>query len=196
MKNTCVPKALAKTMWKISIGFLLLLSFHTGFSQSPAVESRISQIKELYKKAQEHLQTNQNCKEKAIVSKVPLQDFLEGSDANELLEFPQKARLCALPDNLSVLTAEFSDWEWGDEISFFMENGKIFFVFDRQYGVAGQVEQRIYFDSNGKLIRVLSKSDVETGEMTENVRVDNPEQIQRIDNFIREQFQNAQKMLN
>jgi len=77
-----------------------------------------------------------------------------------------------------------------------MENGKIFFVFDRQYGVAGQVEQRIYFDSNGKLIRVLSKSDVETGEMTENVRVDNPEQIQRIDNFIREQFQNAQKMLN
>ncbi|MFM7233295.1 MAG: hypothetical protein ACKOZM_01815 [Flavobacteriales bacterium] len=178
------------------MSFLLLLSFHTCFSQSPAVESRISQIKELYKKAQEHLQSTQNCEEKAIVNKVPLQDFLEGSDANELLEFPQKARLCTLPNNLSVLTAEFSDWEWGDEISFFMENGKIFFVFDRQYGVAGQVEQRIYFDSNGKLIRVLSKSDVETGEMSENIRVNDPEEIQRIDNFIREQFQNAQKMLN
>lgn len=183
-------------MWKISIGFLLLLSFCTGFSQSPAVESRISQIKELYKKAQEHLRTTQNCDEKAILNKVPLQDFLEGSDANELLEFHQKARLCSLPDNLSVLTAEFSDWEWGDEISFFMENGKIFFVFDRQYGVAGQVEQRIYYDSNGKLIRVLSKSDVETGEMSENVRVDDPKQIQQIDNFIREQFQSAQKILN
>ena len=173
-----------------------LCYFNVVKSQSQSDELRIAQIKTLYKNAQQYLEGATNCRESVRVDKIPYSEFFEDTESNEMIEFEHKVKKCLLPDNLSVITAHFSDWEWGEDISYFLENGKIFFVFDREYDVAGEIETRIYFDTSGRVIRILSKSNYETGEMSENIQEKDPKEIQRINDFILEQYQKAQNILN
>ena len=100
-----------------------------------------------------------------------------------------------MPSGLSVITCNYSDWEWGQTISFFQKEGEVYFVFIVSNDVSGTTELRVYYDRAGRLIRLLEKSNHETGKMSDNVKITDTGRKREVNEYVQEKLVEAKNML-
>jgi hypothetical protein len=170
--------------------FFCLVIAKPVIAQADLEEARVKEIRAMYGKSQEYLKTAKNCRER---TKVERKSAYEGGES---FDYPQKYRRCDLPEGLSVITGTFSDWEWDESISFFQEEGDVYFVFIVSNDVSGTTELRVYFDLKGRLIRLLEKSDHGTGKMSDNVRVTDQARIQSVYAYVKKRLTESQGILD
>lgn len=159
-------------------------------AQADLEEARVKEIRAMYGKSQEYLKTAKNCRERVKVERKP------AYDGGELYEYPQKFKRCQLPSGLSVITCNYSDWEWGQTISFFQMEGEVYFVFIVSNDVSGTTELRVYYDRTGRLIRLLEKSNHETGKMSDNVKITDKNRIKDVYDFVNMRYTEAKSFLD
>lgn len=159
-------------------------------AQADLEEARVKEIRAMYGKSQEYLKTAKNCRERVKVERKP------AYDGGELYEYPQKFKRCQLPSGLSVITCKYSDWEWGQTISFFQMEGEVYFVFIVSNDVSGTTELRVYYDRAGRLIRLLEKSNHETGEMSDNVKITDTGRKREVNEYVQGKLVESKNMLN
>lgn len=148
----------------------MLILLVTHFSQAQTNDARIQEIKKMYAEVT------------ALRAKPPKDACREGKkteydsfDKNaEKIPFEQSASSCILSKVYSIYQGKFLGYEWGEDITFYMKNGKVFFVLMSNGAEACASEYRVYYDLKGNPIRVLKRfndcngdAPVEKGEMPE-----------------------------
>ncbi|MEY3342353.1 MAG: hypothetical protein RL090_37 [Bacteroidota bacterium] len=175
---------------KLSIVFVLFFFSTTSYAQADLEEARVKEIRAMYGKSQEYLKSARNCRERKKIERKA------AYDGGERTDYPQKVRRCDLPEGLSVITGEFSDLEFSETISFFQEHGDVYFVFIVSHEEGGSTELRVYFDLKGRLIRLLEKTDHETGRMSENVKITDRARIQSVYDYVKERLEQSRSILS
>lgn len=167
-------------MLKPFISILSVVICFSVFAQTGDTESRIKIIKSLYYKSQNYI--NSNPKYKVVTGK--------------LNTIKHTIKSFTLPENLTVVSGQFSGWEFDESISFYKKDGGLYFVFITNYDVQGKTELRIYFDTDENIIKILEKSDRENGILSDNIPVTDPTRINTINSYINEKRRECNSLLN
>ena len=135
----------------IIIYFLVSIIFMPLYSQDNS--GRILEIKKMYGdiiKLSAEITTKQ-CKSSKVIN---YESFDENS---EKMPFEQLAEFCIISKDYNTYKANFCGYEWSNETSYYLNDNKIFFVFITSNAEACNNEYRIYYDINGKVIKILNK---------------------------------------
>jgi len=90
---------------------------------------------------------------------------------NVEVPFEQSVSTCVLNDTYKLIRAEFSGYEWNDNISIYKRKDKIFFIFIESIGGSSYWEQRYYCDNDENVIKILKKE----GDMSSELDEENEE---------------------
>lgn len=175
---------------KIILAFMLMALPLMTNAQADLEEARVKEIRTMYGKSQEYLKSARNCRERKKTERKA------AYDGGEVYDYPQKIKRCDLPEGLSVITGEFSDWEWSETISFYQEGGAVYFVFIVSHDDSGTTELRVYFDLKGRLIRLLEKTNHETGKLSENVKITDRVRIQSVYDYVKKRLEQSRSILS
>ncbi|MFN6040217.1 MAG: hypothetical protein ACK452_17225 [Bacteroidota bacterium] len=77
---------------------------------------------------------------------------------SEEIPFTQTANFCKFPKGYAMYSAVFSGYEWGSSCEIYLKNDRIFFAFVSNGAEACLEEKRIYYNIEGKIIKILIKS--------------------------------------
>jgi len=148
----------------------MLMLLVTNLSKAQTTNARIQEIKKMYVEvtALQAKPPKDACSE---AKKIEYDSFDKNS---EKIPFEQTASSCKLSKVYSTYHGKFLGYEWGEDITFYMKNGKVFFVLMSNGAEACANEYRVYYDMKGNPIRVLKRfndcngdAPVEKGEMPE-----------------------------
>ncbi|MFM9052191.1 MAG: hypothetical protein ACKOKF_07735 [Bacteroidota bacterium] len=107
--------------------------------------------------------------------------------------FVQKVNRALLESGFEILTAEFSGWEWDETVKFYFKDDELFFVYISGAEVSSRYQYRIYYSSDGNVIRLLHKEGAD-GEMSENKEVTGKQRAEVI-NMVDQDLAKARKIL-
>lgn len=156
---------------------LFFFSSISVFSQDNA--ARIQTIKTMYSDIVELEKSIDTVKQCKTGKKTNYEGF--GNSDSEKYPFEQTAMKCTFTNGYSTLTGNFSGYEWGAKTIFYYKNDALFFVFSDQGAESCIFEYRIYYDTAGKVIKMLEKSNDCGGEVpTKNVEVKDAVEQKRI----------------
>ncbi|NVK66717.1 MAG: hypothetical protein HWE22_19145 [Flavobacteriales bacterium] len=145
---------------------------------SQTVGERIDEIKQLYAQIQASPNQNKNCinKSKTVIN----YDIME-----EGFPMTNKAKSCQLEDDLKYEQIELNGYEWGETTSFYYHEGKRFFVYTSGGAEGCGYEYRIYYNTDGEIIRMLeARNDCDGKEVSASVEVQKEGQKEEILNTI------------
>jgi hypothetical protein len=118
-------------------------------------EERIQEIKLWYSEVQKI--GMQNCETK---KRVKYDSFdLE----SEKIPFDQVVKTCKLDDHYELIRGEFGGYEWGQQLSIYKKDGKIFFVLVEGASEGWSYTKRYYCDRDENLIQLL-ENEADGGE--------------------------------
>lgn len=144
--------------------------FSANLMSAQIKEARIQEIKKMYTEVNA-LQTNQA---KGACNEATKTEYDSFDKNSEKIPFEQTASSCKFSNVYSTYHGKFLGYEWGEDITFYMKNGKVFFVLMTNGAEACANEYRVYYDMKGSPIRVLHRfndcngdTPVEKGEMPE-----------------------------
>ena len=177
---------------KYSISIFLIVNsiFISCYSQDNS--SRILDIKKMYGEVNKlsNANTSKQCKTGTNTS-------YEGFDENsEQVPFEQTAELCHISKEYSTYRAKFCGYEWASETIFYLKNNKIFFVFQSTGAESCSDEYRAYYDINGKIIKILNKSNECNGDTPSiSSEIKDKEEMKRIQIDINSDFSKVVEMI-
>ena len=142
---------LTKSIRLYSSLITILLFGITTTVKAQLIEDRIKEIRSMFAEVNNYHSAGKysNCK-KGSKGKEKDIDF-EGK--NIFL----KASRCYYPMGYSKVTSYETGWEWSSNTEYYFKNGKLFFAYAIYNDICDKSEYRFYFDTNGRLIRVLEK---------------------------------------
>jgi glucose-1-phosphate cytidylyltransferase len=128
----------------------------SSFQEKPQTkEERIQEIKLWYSEVQKI--GMQNCETK---KRVKYDSFdLE----SEKIPFDQVVKTCKLDDHYELIRGEFGGYEWGQQLSIYKKDGKIFFVLVEGASEGWSYTKRYYCDRDENLIQLL-ENEADGGE--------------------------------
>lgn len=166
--------------------FLLLVLSISIKADAQSIESRILEIKEMYKIATKW----ENYDKKEICKKGSKQT----QEENEL--FMQNAKLCSFPEGYKILYANFKGWEWSDDIKYYYQNGKLFFIFYSAYSECGLTEYRVYFNKTGNVIRILKQyKDCSDEPQNKNIEIKRKEEYNMLVNLTKDKLKESYSII-
>lgn len=169
---------------------LFLLISNSAFSQDNA--SRVQEIKTMYSELTE-LQKAIDHKQCKKGKKTTYESFDSNS---EKYPFEQTAEKCTLTKSYSILTGNFSGYEWSDKTIFYYKNNELFFVYAEQAAESCYSEYSIYYNTKGGIIKVLEKSNDCNGELpTKNVELTDAAAQKHILDRVNEDLNEVMEML-
>lgn len=118
-------------------------------------EERIQEIKLWYSEIQKI--GMQNCETK---KRVKYDSFDLDS---EKIPFDQVVKTCKLDDHYELIRGEFGGYEWGQQLSIYKKDGKIFFVLVEGASEGWSYTKRYYCDRDENLIQLL-ENEADGGE--------------------------------
>lgn len=121
-------------------------------SNAQDYSGRISEIKKMY------AEIVQLEKAQHPLCKTGIDTTYESFD-NESEKYPfiQRAQYCNYSGNYQTASGYFTGYEWTRNIFAYLKNKAVFFIFIEGADAGCLVEYRIYYDINGKVIKVLLK---------------------------------------
>ena len=142
--------------------YLVLFGLFYCFVPAAAQEKnpRILEIKTMYAEVNKLNAGNagKSCKNAKMT------EYSGFSPDSEQLPFEQTAKRCKLSNGYEYVEGKFRGYEWGEDYFFYRRNGSVFFVFIQSNVEACSDEIRVYFDTSGRIIRLLEKTNDCIGE--------------------------------
>ena len=126
-------------------------------------------------------------------------DYEGLNEESKKFPFPQTAELCRLSKDYSTYHAKFCGYEWHSDTTYYLKDNKIFFVFSSSNPESCKSEYRVYYDLNGKVIRILQKSDPDCdgSVASENsIEIKDKVEMKSIVNSINSDFSKLLKILD
>lgn len=126
-------------------------------------DERILEIKKFYKEIESS--EKKACNQKTMTS-------YDSFDGEEQIAFENTAEICNLAIGFTRKSVELFGYEWAETCTFYYEGDNLFFAYLSGGAEACAYEYRVYYDRNGKVIRLLaSENDCDGEEPGESVEV-------------------------
>jgi len=159
-------------------------------SEYQSKEDRIKEIRALYQKSESLLSRASGCSTG--------QKNHNGTNRHVKMNYCDKAKICRLRDELSVMQGIFQDWEYGESVKVYLQNNNVYFVF--MFGgstrAACEYEQRVYFDKSGNIIRFLERAIDDDEIMSADREITDPHRIEEIRNYIFDNINIIKEIVN
>ena len=142
--------------------YLVLFGLFYCFVPAAAQEKnpRILEIKSMYAEVNK-LNSASAAKSCKNARKTEYSGF---SPESEQMPFEQTAKRCKLANGYEYIEGKFRGYEWSEDYFFYLRNGSVFFVFVQSSAEACSDETRVYYDTSGRIIRLLEKTNDCIGE--------------------------------
>jgi hypothetical protein len=177
------------TLRVILIIFVVILSGAKIYAQS--TEDRVKEIRKMYADVNQFHKAGRgfDCQKGSTRNRA------EVEYSNEI--YTQRANRCYYPNSYSKLSLNFEGWEWAADGEYYYKDGRLFFVYLVMNTVCGKRTYRLYYNTSGRIIRLLQQADDCSEEVQgKNVEIYSSSEIRDISDDVNKYLRRAQSMIN